>query len=233
MHEQSLADTQQPARLLLVAHGTRSADGLRTTRQLRDAVAAARPTVTVELCYLDVVDPRLPDVLTGDDGPTVVLPALLSTGYHVQQDIPAAVGDRPSTLLARHLGPDPLLVDAMFDRLPAGPGVPDVLVAAGSTRPEAHAELAAVARLVADRTGVEVRVLTMTDDLDAALSAPGEPRRVLTYLLAEGQFVDTLRAAAGPTTGVGDPIGVHPALVRLVWARYDEAIAQQGAEPVG
>jgi sirohydrochlorin ferrochelatase len=45
--------------------------------------------------------------------------------------------------------------------------------------------------------------------------------RVATYLLTEGQFVDSLRAAADGLGTVADPLGVHPALVRLVWQRFD------------
>ncbi len=235
MHEQIQPSTADAPRLVLVAHGTRSAAGLQTTRALRDAVAAARPTTAVELCYLDIVDPSLADVLAADDRPAVVVPALLSTGFHVQFDIPEAVGDRPSTLLARHLGPHPLLVDAMFDRLPdtAAPPAASVLVGAGSNRPEARTELDEVARLIGERTGTDVAVLTMADDLPAALAALPQPLQVLTYLLAEGQFVTTLREAAGARTAVGDPLGVHPALVELVWSRYDEALAQSRADAVG
>ena len=43
-----------------------------------------------------------------------------------------------------------------------------------------------------------------------------------TYLLAEGGFLTTLRARVVGRGVVADPIGVHPALVELVWARYDE-----------
>ncbi|WP_375497786.1 sirohydrochlorin chelatase [uncultured Jatrophihabitans sp.] len=238
MHEQ----LQQPKhpRLLLVAHGTRSTVGLQTTRELRDAVGAARPGTLVELCYLDVVDPRLADVLATDDRPAVIVPALLSTGFHVQHDIPEAIGDRPSTLLARHLGPHPLLVEAMFDRLPAGAAsavnaasAAVALVGAGSTRPEARTELDEVARLIGERTGATVPVFTMADDLPAELSALARPLQVLTYLLAEGQFVTTLRDAADELTEVGDPIGVHPAVVELVWSRYDEALAQNRVDAVG
>jgi sirohydrochlorin ferrochelatase len=45
---------------------------------------------------------------------------------------------------------------------------------------------------------------------------------VATYLLAEGFFADQVRAAA-PGLPVTAPIGAHPAVVDLVWRRYDEA----------
>jgi sirohydrochlorin ferrochelatase len=206
-------------RLLVVAHGTASAAGSATTARLVAAVHAARPGTSVGLCFLDVVDPRLSAVL--DERPTTVVPLLLSTGYHVQSDIPAALASHPQARAARHLGPHPLLVDALLDRLPDGIG-DVVVVGAGSSRPEARAELDETARLLGERLGVPVPAFTMADDLRAAF-AGRSPVRVATYLLAEGQFVDTLRAAAAGLGAVAPALGVHPALVELVWQRYDEA----------
>jgi sirohydrochlorin ferrochelatase len=171
----------------------------------------------------------LPEALTALPGPTVLVPLLLSTGYHVQTDIPAAVAGRADVRIARHLGPHPLLTDALMDRLPSGPA-DVVLVGSGSSRPEAAGELAAAAALLGDRLGRAVPVLTMGDDLRARLSQLA-PVRVATYLLAEGRFVDVLRDAATDLAAVADPIGVHPALVELVWTRYDEVLgnAREGA----
>jgi sirohydrochlorin ferrochelatase len=209
-------------RLLVVAHGTASAAGSATTDQLVAAIRAARPNTTVELCFLDVATPRLPDVL--DERRTVVVPLLLSTGYHVQSDIPAAVAPYPNVRVARHLGPHPLLVDALVDRLgPVAAGESVALVGAGSSRPEAAGELAETGRLLGVRLGRPVPVLTLGDDVRTALAALPQPVRVATYLLAEGQFVATLQQAAADLGSVAAPIGVHPALVRLVWLRYDDA----------
>ena len=208
-------------RLLVVAHGTASPAGSATTARLLDAIRLARPSVPVELCFLDVASPSLAASL--DERPTVLLPLLLSTGYHVQSDIPAAVAGYERTVVARHLGPHPLLVDVLVDRLPVG-SAPVVLVGAGSSRAEALDELRATARMLAERLDAPVDVLTMGDDLRAAFAAAA-PVRVATYLLAEGQFVDTLPAAAEGLGEVAEPLGVHPALVALAWLRYDEARA--------
>jgi sirohydrochlorin ferrochelatase len=141
----------------------------------------------------------------------------------VQTDIPAAVAASPEVRIARHLGPHPLLVDALVDRLGAV-GVDDsvLLVGAGSSRPDAADELAATARLLGVRLDRHVPVSTLGDDVRSRLEALPQPARVSTYLLAEGQFVTTLRAAADELAQVAEPIGVHPALVELVWLRYDE-----------
>ena len=217
MHETS----HDERRLLVVAHGTRSPSGRATVGRILAAVAAARPTITVELAYLDVLSPTLPMKL--DDRPTVVVPLLLSTGYHVQTDIPDAVAAFPATTVTPHLGPDDLLVDALSDRLGPAPDGSVALVGAGSTRTGATAELAETGRRLAVRTGRPVTVLTMSDDLGAGLQALAPPVRAATYLLAGGYFVDTLRRAAEGVATVAEPIGAHPAVVELVWRRYDGA----------
>jgi sirohydrochlorin ferrochelatase len=212
-------------RLLVVAHGTASAEGSATTLRLVEAIRAARPTSSVDLCFLDVALPQLSEVV--DERPTVVVPLLLSTGYHVQSDIPAAVAGYPAVRVARHLGPDPLLVAALTDRLgDVAPRDCVVLAAVGSSRPEAAGELAETARLLGCRLGRAVRVLTLADDVRGMLEALPGPARVATYLLTEGQFVNTLRQAAEGIGTVAAPIGVHPALVELVWQRYDGAVDQ-------
>jgi sirohydrochlorin ferrochelatase len=211
-------------RLVVVAHGTASTTGSATTARLVDTIRAARPDVAVDLCFLDVVEPRLSDAL--DDQPTVVVPLLLSTGFHVQTDIPAAVARYPQARVARHLGPHPLLADVLVDRLPAAPPEGSVvLVGAGSRRPEARVELGEMADLLGRRVAATVSVLTLGDDVRAALEQLPGPVRVATYLLTEGQFVDSLRAAADGIGTVADPLGVHPALVRLVWERFDAVLS--------
>jgi sirohydrochlorin ferrochelatase len=218
--------------LLLAAHGTKSRAGTATTAALVAAVAAARPDVDVSLCFLDVAEPSLADALRVQRGPTVVVPLLLSSGFHVLTDIPAVVAGHPDVRVARHLGPDPLVIEAVLDRVAAARGPAAVattmLIGAGSSNPAAAAELRTAASRLAERLGRPVSLVTLGEDVRAALRAAPAPVEVATYLLAEGQFVDTLRAAAAaeprPVT-VSDPIGGHPALVALVLARYDEACA--------
>jgi sirohydrochlorin ferrochelatase len=218
--------------LLIAAHGTKSRAGSATTAALVAAVAVARPDVDVSLCFLDVARPSLADALGVHSGPITVVPLLLSSGFHVLTDIPAVVAGHPDVRVARHLGPDPLVIEAVLDRLAAARGPAAVattlLVGVGSSNPAAAGELRTAASRLAERLGRPVSLVTLGEDVRAALGAAPAPVEVATYLLAEGQFVDTLRAAAaaapGPVT-VSDPIGAHPALVALVLARYDEACA--------
>jgi sirohydrochlorin ferrochelatase len=219
-------------RLLIAAHGTESADGSATTAALVDAVATAAPDVPVSLCFLDVVGPSLADALDSIDGPTVVVPLLLSTGYHVQSDIPAVVGDRPDVRIAAHLGPDPSIISALADRLGSSTAASTVLVGVGSSRPEARPELESAGRQLAQRLGRPVVAMTLFEDVRGTLTAQPQPVDVATYLLAEGEFYSRLCAAADGVATVAAPLGAHPELVRLVLARYRAALAENAPRTV-
>ena len=127
-----------PATLVLAAHGTRSPAGSATTRALVAAIAAARPSVPVEPAFLDVATPTLTTVLDRLEGTDVVVgPLLLSAGYHVTSDIPAVVSGRDRVRVAGHLGPDPVIVEILAQRLTeAGGPAPasTVLAAIASSR---------------------------------------------------------------------------------------------------
>ena len=96
--------------LIACAHGTSTRTEPRTDA-LRDGIAGLRPGLDVREAYVDVQDPDLPAVVAGlPAGETaVVVPLLLSVGYHVKVDIARAVKSRPDTLAAAPLGPDPRL----------------------------------------------------------------------------------------------------------------------------
>jgi sirohydrochlorin ferrochelatase len=211
-----------PPKLLVAAHGTRSATGRATIRALADAVQDARPATAVSLCFLDVAEPSLRQALDAfDAAEVIVVPLLLSAGYHVEVDIPRIVTGRDGVRVARHLGPDPLVIEAVADRLAEARGslrpASTVLAAVPSQRESAAADVTGAASALAERLGRAVLPATATANL-AALPRPIE---VAPYLLAEGDFLDRLRDAGADV--VAEPIGVHPALVPVVWSRYDEA----------
>lgn len=225
----------QTPRLLVAAHGTESAAGSATTAALVDAVAAAAPDVPVGLCFLDVVGPSLADAIAGPDAagmPTVIVPLLLSTGYHVQSDIPAVVGDRAEVRIAAHLGPDPLIISALTDRLGTSTAASTVLVGVGSSRPEARPELEAAGRLLGAHLGRPVTAMTLFEDVRGTLLAQQRPVEVATYLLAEGEFYTRLCTAADGIATVAPPIGAHPDLVRLVLDRYHAALEDSAPRTV-
>ena len=195
--------------------------------ELADLLRDARPEFDVTLCYLDVLEPRLRSALDCHPGPSVVVPMLLSTGYHVTQDIPNVTAGRPEVRVTDRLGPHPLLTSALIDRLAeaGGTGADQIaLVASGSSHSAAAVDLAGAADDLADRLQRPVVLITLDADPAARIAALSKNGTVavVPYLLAEGFFADQVRAAA-PGLPVAAPIGAHPAVIELIWLRYDEA----------
>jgi sirohydrochlorin ferrochelatase len=226
--------------LIGCAHGTRSPAGRRTMALLRLAIGKARPQVEVRAAHVDVHKPALNDVVqrfAGQGRPIVVVPLLLSTGYHVRVDIARAVEAAGGLAVgAAALGPDPVLVRVLQQRLAesgAGPDDPVVLAAAGSSDPRAGADVdEMVAALTQARGGAPVSVgflasaqPTVTDAVaQAKLDHPGQKIAIATYLLAPGHFSDRLVAAGAHH--VAAPLAPHPDLATLALTRFDAAASQ-------
>lgn len=211
--------------LLIAAHGTRSPVGMATTDAVVAAVSAARPELTVSACFLDVAAPTLADALASLVGPVVIVPLLLSSGYHVQTDIPTVAAGRPDVQVAQHIGPDPQIADLLAERLAAVQGTQAIastaLVAIGSSRSAAREEVSEMAALLTERVGRPVTVVPLFGDVRAALAALPGPVEIAPYLLADGHFLTALRAAAEGLGPVAGPIGADPVLISLILARYD------------
>ena len=102
---------------ILVAHGTADVQGQATIEQIVEVVAAQ--TGPIRLAWLDVVQPTLAQVLSTVPPGTevVIVPLLLSAGFHDQTDIPAVVAaTAPHAVVAPVLGADPRLIEALAGR---------------------------------------------------------------------------------------------------------------------
>jgi sirohydrochlorin ferrochelatase len=210
--------------LVLVAHGTRDPAGVRVVRDLASLVRARLPGVRVEVAFADVCGPTVDAVLRTVDVPVVVVPAFLSSGYHVHTDLPAQVAGR--AVLTPPLGPAPTVVAAMHDRLRAAnwrPGTPVIMAAAGSADPRALSDTRRAATLLSLRIGAPVQIGYVTT---ASPRLPDVVRRgtaVACWLLAPGAFH---RAVAETGLGVvSEPIGAHPRVAQLIAQRYAGIIA--------
>ncbi|WP_298755531.1 sirohydrochlorin chelatase, partial [uncultured Nocardioides sp.] len=104
-----MTDSAGPS-LVTVAHGTRRAGGNEIARQITRGAGVALG-VGSTAAYVELSEPLLTDVVAGLAGAAVVVPLLLSTGYHVRTDLPRACAGGP-VVLGRPLGPDPLLAEA-------------------------------------------------------------------------------------------------------------------------
>ena len=109
--------------LVTVAHGTRVAVGNRVAAAIT-AQASRRLAVPAQGSYVELCDPGLGSVMRTLEQPAVVVPLLLSTGFHMRADIPAAASLAGTHVqVARPLGPHPLLAEVMCLRL-RGDGEP-------------------------------------------------------------------------------------------------------------
>jgi sirohydrochlorin ferrochelatase len=250
-NERGTASDEHSPTLVAVAHGSRRPAAQEDVRRLLDAVRAARPGLDVREAYIELAEPLLPQVLGSLTAPAVVVPLLLGHGYHIAHDVAgmAAAHSRAETYnnhaqtwqgnpglpCAPALGPDPLLIEALADRLAQAEYDvssdrfgPVVLAAAGSSDRRSHADAEATARLLAARLGRPVvpayntAARSSVRETVAGLRRAGHRRvGVATYLLWPGRFAAEVAACGADF--VAAPIGVHPALAQLVLDRYDAA----------
>ncbi len=233
--------------LVLVAHGTRSTKGVQMIASLAEAVTREldRPALggvggfggvpRVRTAFVDVLGPSPSEVLRdladrADSVPAVVVPAFLASGYHVYQDVPREIADsaHPAVAVTPAMGPDPALARIMHLRLRAArwrPGDAVVFAAAGSSDARARQDVRRAAGMLAENLGVPVRIAYVATgaprvpEVVAELREAGAKRVfIASYLLAHGLFQQRLHDAGAD--GVADPIGVHPAVVRLIAERY-------------
>ena len=209
--------------IVVAAHGTRDPAGVAVAHQLADALRARLPGSPVQLGFVDVLGPGVREMVASAPGPVTVVPAFLSSGYHVRVDVPREVAgaQRTDVTISSALGPHPLLVAAMAERLrEAGwrRGDAVVLAAAGSSDPRAVAEVRAAACLLSGQVGRRVRVGFVATGaprvvpLVAGLRAAGEPRvAVASWLLVPGMFSRRLETVQADV--VAAPLGAHPRVV--------------------
>lgn len=232
-------------RLVLTAHGSADPRSAATTHAVAEQIRLLRPALDVTVAFCEKNSPNLRDVLCTTDGPAVVTPLLLASAYHARVDIPEMIADAGADVLqADTLGEDPRLVQVMRERLAqAGvPGdAPDVgvlVVAVGSSQPQANARTATLGDALADGAGwagVQVAYATgpqpsVLDGIDL-LRGRGARRVVLApWFIAPGRITDRvaeIASAAGIVMAA--PLGAHPLLAQTVLDRYDVAVAQRAA----
>jgi sirohydrochlorin ferrochelatase len=226
------------------SHGTNDLAGRAVVRALLDDVRAARPELDVREAFVDVQQPEVADVVTSVVAPddaaprdAVVVPLLLSGGFHVGVDIAASVEDRGpgtgSAAAATPLGPDARLVDLLADRLAEAGVRPDdavVVAAAGSSRPGAARDVEQLAAGLRERHPGPVTVgygamakPSVPEAVAAARAQLGTRVVVAAYLLAPGFFHDRLLEAGADV--VTAPLAPDPRLTSIVLDRYADAAA--------
>lgn len=221
--------------LIVCAHGTDDPDGQAVVLEIAAAAARRLPGVTVEAAYVDVQEPKLGDVVdswVGAGATVVVVPVLLTLGFHTEVDVAEAVSAHPGAVVSTGpLGPDPRLERALVDRLREA-GAPEdaavVVAVAGSSRPEAadvaHQVVAGVQSLWPGRVSVGFLSAAEPRVAEAVASARGMgPVAVASYLIGPGFFQRRVDKAGADVAAA--PLGAHPLLVEVVVDRYRAAAA--------
>ena len=244
-----LPGLQHPATdgLLLVAHGSACHDGTAEAVQLGNAVAAARPDLGVELGFLELADPpaghALDALVARGCRRIVVQPLILLAAGHGKSDVPAiALGARerhPRVDIAfgSPLGvvPELLAIAASNIDQAGASGLPLVVVARGTSDPDANADAIKAARLLAEWTRTDfvdfgftgVTWPTVPQVLERVHRLGHERVGVFFWFLANGKLVERAREQlADSQLDVVDAgyFGPDPGIVPIIEQRRDEAL---------
>jgi sirohydrochlorin ferrochelatase len=226
------------ATLIACSHGTSDESGRAAIAALVEQTRALVPGIRVEAAFVDVEEPAVDAVVDrcATDGPVVVVPLLLSTGFHTKVDIARAVGAHHGRAVAAPaLGPHDLLVDVLQSRLAEiAPHDGVVLAAAGSSDPAAAVDVQAVAAQLGARLQRPVHVGFAAGAGQRIPDAVAQARRdgaarvgIASYVLAPGFFARVIASAGGDA--VTAPLAPDPRLAAVVVERYRQAAAHLAA----
>ncbi|MGY5764736.1 sirohydrochlorin chelatase [Brachybacterium sp. DNPG3] len=227
--------------LIACSHGTRFAEGREAVTAIIARLAGHLPGTRVIPAVVDVEDHEIAGVVEQAvaDGPAVVVPLLLSTGFHTGVDIARAVAPHPEVVAAEAMGPHPALVRTLLRRLrelPGGdagqrPGDHVVLAAAGSSDPAAARACEEMRALLAAELPVPVTLgygagtsPRLPEAVAAARAAGAERVIAASYVLAPGHFANLVVRSGADL--VSAPLGVDDDVVDVILERYREAAAR-------
>ena len=122
--------------LILFAHGARAASWAAPFERLRDLTQARMPDATVHLAFLELMSPRLPELVQllladlpeGAVLDATVVPVFLGQGGHVLSDLPLLLDElrlaHPQLRLkvVEAVGENPSVLAAIADYCVAAPG---------------------------------------------------------------------------------------------------------------
>ena len=104
-----------PSAIVLFAHGARDPEWAQPFRKIKRALEAKRPGVTVELAFLEIMEPALADAveklaLAGHTSITIA-PLFMAQGGHLKNDLPKIL----DAIRAEHRGTEITLLPAIGD----------------------------------------------------------------------------------------------------------------------
>jgi sirohydrochlorin cobaltochelatase len=237
--------------LLIAGHGTADAAGAQQFRRFAARVGR-RHDAAVAGGFIELSPPPLADAVTqlvaGGVRRIAAVPLMLVAAGHAKGDIPAALARErrrnPGLSIAygRPLGAHPTILTLLRERLDAlspDAGTTVLLVGRGSSDPDANAEVARAARLLAETTAVaaveyafiSLAVPGVSAGLDRCHALGARRIVVVPYFLFTGVLPRRVgEQAAAWSAGSGVPvqsaevIGDCDGLADLVLERYAEAV---------
>lgn len=230
--------------LVLTAHGSADPRSAAVTHAVAGRIRRLRPWLEVRAAFLERTAPSLGEVLA-DTCDAVVTPFLLASAYHARVDIPAVVAESGRHVQrADTLGEDPALLAVLRHRLAeAGVSADDdglgvVVVAVGSSNPDANARTATVATTLARGTRWAATATAFATGPYANLPAAVEELRdrgasrvvIAPWFLAPGRITDRVAEfAAAQHIPMSEPLGSHNLVAATVLDRYDVVTAASAA----
>ncbi len=240
--------------LLIAGHGTADKVGAEQFRQFVKRVAG-QLDAPVAGGFIELSEPTIGDAVDSL-APRVnrriaAVPLMLVAAGHAKGDIPASLArerlrhEGLSFMYGRPLGPHPTILTLLRERLAElepGPETVVLLVGRGSTDPDANAEMARAARLLAETTpvaGVEYAFVSLAAPsvpagLDRCRRLGARRIAVLPYFLFTGVLPRRVATQAASWAATGDVrvdtaevIGDCGGLASLVVERYEEALRGQ------
>ena len=242
--------------LLLVGHGSRRARSLEEAEAIAALLARSLPQVDVALGYLEMCEPPAPTVLDAlvarGCRRVVVVPLVLLAAGHAKSDVPALVleGRRRhpgvDVRLANPPGINHSLVAALGESVTAigAAGLPLLLVARGTSDPDANGDASKVARLLAEWTGAPfvhtaftgVTTPSVTEGLDIFLRLGHRKLALAFWFLCDGLLVQRAREEVGQfcrrsVVNVLDAgyLGPDPRVAEALADRYGDALASRAS----
>lgn len=219
--------------LIACSHGTNDRAGQDAVRRLIDDVRTLLPEVRVVAAVVDVEQPQIDEVIAQESSrdDVIVVPLLLSVGYHTAVDISRAVDAHANARQSEPLGTHPIIADVLVDRLAAAlpegwlPGDHVVLAAAGSSNPAALVDVEAVATRLRTMLPAPVTVgyasasVPRIGDAVATARADGAVRVIAaSHVLAPGFFAGLVAGAGADIVSL--PLAPDARIAQVVVDRY-------------
>ncbi|KDA05643.1 cobalamin biosynthesis protein CbiX [Microbacterium sp. CH12i] len=224
--------------LVACSHGTADPSGQASIRALISEVRVLLPHTKIVAAVVDVEQPQIDEVIARESAldDVIVVPLLLSVGYHTAVDISRAVHAHANVRQTAPLGTHPLITDVLVDRLsvalPGGwlPGDHVVLAAAGSSNTAALDDVECVAAQLRDRIPVPLTVgyasasIPRITDAVALARVNGACRVIAaSHVLAPGFFAGLVSDSGADI--VSAPLAPDLRIARVVVDRFHSVLA--------